>query len=194
MGQQPNYVGGPKWASQADMEIAGAALRLRSHGAIAVSPTSGRWGTAWGDRTAADVEAEALARCQARDARIVLSANGCYLALAQGEDGSFGWAADGNASAASDRALAFCQGANPRIVVFFHTLNGPQRVPAGPRGRRHKSRNRAFVYGSLGVVFGIGAGADAATGHTGLVWSPLAVALIFGTLAVRQARAAKSKN
>jgi hypothetical protein len=170
------------------MEIAGALMRMRSYGAIAVSQSTRRWGWAYGDRPTADVEAEALAHCKAGDARIVVSANDSYLALAQGQDDSFGWAADGTPSAAIDRALSFCQGPSPRIVAFFHTFRGPEALPPSPKARRHTSRNRAFVYGCLGVVFGIGAGADAVTGHTRLVWSPLVVALIFGALSIRQWR------
>ena len=69
-----------------------------------------------------------------------------------------------------------------------------ETAPPSPQERRRKHRTRAIVAACLGVVFGIGAVADAATGHTALVWSPLVVAVIFGLSAVREARLAKGKG
>ncbi len=76
----------------------------------------------WG---AIGFSAVALGHCHAADARIVLCGQNGYLALARGQDNSFGWDADSNAVRARDQAIAACPGPNPRIVALFHSFSGP---------------------------------------------------------------------
>jgi hypothetical protein len=113
------------------MNTVGSAKRAEaeSYGAIAFSDSKRRCGYAWGAGSLPEAEALALKYCQTRDARIVLRARNSHLAVARGDDDSFGWAAHEDPVTASNQAVAACPGPNPKIVALFHSFGGASRMP-----------------------------------------------------------------
>jgi len=115
---------GSAWATNADAGIAINAAMGHAFGAIAYSPSTGRWGTSYGHDDEASAERTALSYCGARDAAVLVWARAMFLALARADDGSFGWAWNARAKDAEKLALKGCHGPNPKILVLFHSRNG----------------------------------------------------------------------
>lgn len=184
-----NYVGGPAWASQRDMDIAGAALARGMHtptyGAIAYSHATGRYG--WSYKAAGRESAEKIAidSCGAGDATILVWSSGGYLALALGDGRSYGSAWDADRARAEALALEICRrsGSNCHVALIFDT----RREPKDPARQRFSRRIRAVILSVIAVVFAGGALYDLLTGYAdprpGLV-----IAVIAGLAAVYQAR------
>src|SRR5689334_18039589 len=75
-------------------------------GAIAYSPDTGRWGYSYGFYWQSDASNDALARCNAADARVVVWVQNGWAALAVGDDGAYGWGWSASSRAdAESRAL-----------------------------------------------------------------------------------------
>jgi hypothetical protein len=105
-----------------------AALRQTigsTFGAIAYSPKTRNWGYSYGARSQEDAERMALSQCPVPDAKVVMRANGGWIALAAGPRG---WGAASGASrpAVEQKALAMGQEHGPvQIVVSYATPTGP---------------------------------------------------------------------
>ncbi len=113
-------------AADAPVVYAINAREIRSGGAIAFSPSTGRWGWATGGRSG---QYNALKNCGADDATIVAQQYDCWLALAKGDDDTaygVGWA--GNKADAERNALSNCakHTGHPHIELIFCT-NGVTR-------------------------------------------------------------------
>jgi serine/threonine-protein kinase len=114
---------GSAWATNRDAGIA-ANILIRSFGAIAYSPSTGRYGWSYQAIDRPTAERIAIDSCGASDAMVVVWGTKAFLALAIADAGAYGWGWDETPSGAQQRALAGCQGANPRIAVVFDTRRG----------------------------------------------------------------------
>ena len=65
-------------------------------GAIAYSPSTGSWGTAYGQGSRSDAEYGAKGRCGRTDARIAVWVQNGWAAMAIGDDGKRGWGWSGS--------------------------------------------------------------------------------------------------
>jgi Domain of unknown function (DUF4189) len=94
---------------------------IGAYGAIAYSPSTGRygWSVNASDRTSA--ERTATDAVGADDACPVVWGCDAYLALAIANGGQGGWAWAGSEADAKDIALSACDGVNPRIAVVVDT-------------------------------------------------------------------------
>ena len=119
--------------SNRDMEIAGQILvrqgygpvaHSQLYGAIAYSPSTGRYGWCCKAQDRATAERIALDWCGKKDARIAVWASNAHLALAVADGGVYAWAWDANRRIAKQRALEGCSGTNARIPVIFDTRRG----------------------------------------------------------------------
>jgi hypothetical protein len=98
------------------------AREMRTGGAIAFSESTGDWGYATGGGPSST--ANALANCNAPDAKVIAQKSNCWMALALGDDTSaYGWGYAGNRDDAESFALTDCnkQTKNAKIVVSFCT-------------------------------------------------------------------------
>ncbi len=94
-------------------------------GAIAYSPKARKWGYSYGARNQEDAERAALSHCPAPDAKVVMRADGGWIALAAGPRG-WGAASGTSRPAVEQRALAMGQKHGPvQIVVSYATPTGP---------------------------------------------------------------------
>lgn len=179
-----NYVGGPAWASQADMDIAGAAMarsmRRPSYGAIAYSPATGRYGWSYKADERATAENLAIQSCGAADAITLVWGSDVYLALALGEGGAYGSAWNTRRAAAEQQALQVCSrsGTNCQVALVFDT----RRDPTSRRGSR---RVRGVILAVIAVAFALGAAYDLASGKVDARPS-LVIAIVAGLLAAYQ--------
>ena len=99
-------------------------------GAIAYSPSTTRWASAFGSPDREHAERLALVKCEAPDAKIVVWGQDKYLALAIGLEGAHGSAKSEEPTVATSLALLKCRKRNrPRIAVFIHTSEGPCPLP-----------------------------------------------------------------
>lgn len=107
------------------------ARQMKLWGAIAYSESTGDYG--WGTGGGRSSQYAALKNCQARDAKAVLTKYDCWLALATGDDKSYGLGYAGNRADAEQNALDECakHGKNGKIEVSFCS-NGVE----GPRDER----------------------------------------------------------
>jgi hypothetical protein len=95
-------------------------------GAIAYSPKTRKWGYSHGARNQEEAEGLALSHCPATDAKVVMRADGGWIALAAGPRG-WGAASGPSRPAVEQRALALGQEHGPvQIVVSYATLTGPR--------------------------------------------------------------------
>jgi hypothetical protein len=116
---------GSSWVTNRDAGIAAHQLLRHRFGAIAYSASTGRFGWSFGQDDEATAEQMALGYCEAPDAAIVVWGEDSFIALALGDDGTFGWAWGGKQEEVAARAIASCPGANARLVVLIHSRNGP---------------------------------------------------------------------
>lgn len=90
--------------------------------AIAVSPSTHRYGHSRNHNSRAEAEAAALSYCNAWDARIATWGYNGYLALALGSGTSWGGAYASTESLARAKALANCPGRSKRVVLVVYSL------------------------------------------------------------------------
>ena len=184
-----NYVGGPAWASQRDMEIAGAAIaqgmHTSSYGAIAYSPATGRYGWSYKAAERATAERMAIDSCGAADAIILVWASDAHVALALGDGRVYGSAWGADRARAEQLALQSCRGhgTNCQVAVLFDTRRGPKN----PGSQRRWRRIRAVIFAVIAVVFASGALYDRVSGYADARAS-LVIALLVGLMALHQAR------
>jgi Domain of unknown function (DUF4189) len=95
-----------------------------TYAAIAYSPDTGHYGYAAGFSSRAAAEFEALNQCEGADAQVVIWGRNAYVALAVGEDGSYGYAWGSTETIARRIALQKCRdygAGQPRIVVCVYS-------------------------------------------------------------------------
>jgi hypothetical protein len=91
------------------------------YGAIAYSPTTGRWGYSYGYRYLSGAQGDALIRCGSTDARVVVWVQNGWAALAVGDNGAYGWGwSTSSLAKAKARALQNA-GANARIRCWVYS-------------------------------------------------------------------------
>ncbi len=79
------------------------------HGAIAYSPSTARWGTAYGYFLPYEASSAALSNCGVADCEIVVWEENMCAALAVGMNGGYGWGIHNYSSMARSRALNECR-------------------------------------------------------------------------------------
>jgi serine/threonine-protein kinase len=171
------------------MDILGASLaqggRASSYGAIAYSPTTGRYG--WSCRAPERATAEKIAinSCGTADATIVVWGGDTHLALALGDGQAYGSAWDANRSRAEQKALETCSryGTNCRVALQIDT----RRKLEQPGQRRRGRQIRAVVLAVIAAAFAGGAIYDLVSGGTS-PWPSLVLAIVIGVVALTQAR------
>jgi len=103
-------------------------IDFNTYAAVAFSKSTGKYGYAWnyGSRYAA--ECAALARCPARDARIVAWVKGGWLAVALGENNAYGYGysygVGATNSEAKRRAVAECRQQSKRVTTLICLCSG----------------------------------------------------------------------
>lgn len=97
---------------------------IGAYGAIAYSPSTGKygWSAKADDRWSA--ERTAVNCVGAPDASPVVWGRSCYLALAIADGGQYGQAWADSEAHAEDAALSACDGVNPRIAMVIGTSRG----------------------------------------------------------------------
>ena len=191
-----NYVGGPQWASQRDMEIAGAYLARQMHvplyGAFAYSTSTGRWGWSYQARDQASAGAMARASCGTADAIVVGWGCDTYIALALGGTRGFGFAWDRRPQPAAQQAIkAYQSGGNCQVAAVIDTrCNAVEESRKQDRKRIWRSV-RAFLLGVFAILCASAALYDQLSGandpHGWVV-----AAVLAGLLALWQASAART--
>ena len=186
-----NYVGGPLWASQRDMEIAGAYLAQRMHvplyGAFAYSSSTGRWGWSYQARDQASAGAMARASCGTADAIVVGWGFDTYIALALDGTRGYGFAWDRLPQRAAQKALKECRsGGNCQVGAVIDTKSNPIEESRKQDRRRIWRSVRAILLGVFAILSASAALYDHLTGandpHGWLV-----AAVLAGLLALYQA-------
>ena len=129
----PIPLGTPQWhAADAANLARGAAhhhrlWRASGYGAIAYSPTTGRYGYSWSYHSRAEAERTALRHTQSTDA-VVWFGHHTYIALARSGGGSYGFAWNADARVALDKAVQICRtdgGRDIHVDVVVDTTRGP---------------------------------------------------------------------
>lgn len=87
------------------------------YGAIAYSPTTGRYGYTYNYEYLGDAENDAIANCNASDAVIATWARNEWCALAVSDDGSYGWSSAPTEAEAEAEALSYCTG-NAHVLAW----------------------------------------------------------------------------
>jgi hypothetical protein len=94
-------------------------------GAIAFSPSTGRYACSFKELSQESADKRALKSCNTRDAAIVAGGFRTYLALARADDGSMGWGATtSHATRAAEIAFENCNGPNRQVVLVIDSANG----------------------------------------------------------------------
>lgn len=88
------------------------------YAAIAYSPSTGNYGYSYGYPCLDDAEAVARQNAAACDAQVVVSAENEYLALAQNDDGTFGYGFSGSRYLAQSIAMHNCPGGHIVATMF----------------------------------------------------------------------------
>ncbi len=180
-----------------------AAARMMSHGAIAYSESTGRSGSTCKCWRYDEAVRSALQNCGEPDAVIVRWGRNCYLALAVGDDRSYGCATAETAEAAASLAIQECAKywPNPRLALLFHTYAGPVELRSPPHSSPppQQIRGRAVAWHWFGAVTYLFLAILFASAGASLLRRHLASALLafaFGGLFVlpslRQARRGRS--
>ncbi len=90
-----------------------------AYGAVAISRSTGRFGSSYNYDTRAQAERRALSECGTRDARVLTWVANKYLALARGPGNSFGSGHASTERGAQREALHRCRGG--AIVASFYS-------------------------------------------------------------------------
>ena len=97
--------------------VCGATPAFAAYGVIAYSPATGNFWGCYNEQYLGDAEVDALLNCKApEDARVVAWSAGGWCALAIDDAGNWGAANAPTQDAANAAALAYCTGANPRLL------------------------------------------------------------------------------
>ena len=105
-------------------------IRSGSAGAIAYSPSTGKFGYGYNYSSRAKAERAALSNCRYRDARIVTWVQTGFCALVKGSDGSWGtgscWGSTASNLKAIEKAKANCRAAGgvPTSLVIVMSSDG----------------------------------------------------------------------
>jgi hypothetical protein len=97
-----------------------------NYAAIAYSPATGKYGYSYSHGTLASAQRDALARCGAADAQIVVWSRNSYCALAKGEDNAYGAGHGPTRAQAQAAALRECRkhASECRIVQWVFSGSG----------------------------------------------------------------------
>jgi hypothetical protein len=194
-GNQP-YAG----SSSISNNDAGTALfvRLHSHGALAYSPSTGRYGRSYWKGDQATAGSDALDLCGTRDARIECWGFDTCIALAVADNGAYAAVWDNDPTRAQLRAAKACDGPNFRIAALFHTRNGdlkPDDLPKVLRKRRRNAMVLSILCGVGALAFAIGGISDVLSPHSASSGVPsFVIAAVFAILTIHQRHKALSSR
>jgi Domain of unknown function (DUF4189) len=91
--------------------------------AIAYSPQTGAWGSAYGHSYQSSAQNDALARCNASDGRVAVWVENGWAALARNADGTYGWGWSGNSRAEAESIALNNVGEGAYIVCWVFSGN-----------------------------------------------------------------------